>query len=367
MSAEALLRALAEVSIASSAAIVTVGVLRKPIRRMAGARVAYWSWIAVPASLLALWLPLPSPATGAMTHSFAISVIRAGQPASVTASAGLSSGAYPATVLALWVCGVLLMTLWLMHRQHAFMRSLGPLTRAADGPLRSDRIAAPMLIGVWRPRIVLPADFEARYPEEDRGLMLAHERAHLQRCDILVNSVTAASSCLLWFNPLIYWAASRVRFDQELACDAVVLARSEASRKRYADALLKAQLVSDSTRWVPVGCHWRSGHPLKERITMLRLASPGFSRRLCGVAFNAVLIASSMSAVSLSLAHVPPPPASHASRPAHCAASAEKKFTLDARNTDTRTVLAMIARKGDHNILVSDRVHGKVSVHLTRL
>jgi len=40
-----------------------------------------------------------------------------------------------------------------------------------------------------------------------------------------------------------------------------------------------------------------------------------------------------------------------------------KKFTLDANNTDTRAVLAMIARQSNHNILISNQVHGKITVH----
>ena len=53
-----------------------------------------------------------------------------------------------------------------------------------------------------------------------------------------------------------------------------------------------------------------------------------------------------------------------ASRSTDSADAVGKKFTLDAKNTDTRAVLAMIARQSNHNILVSDQVHGKITVHL---
>ena len=88
-----------------------------------------------------------------------------------------------------------------------------------------------------------------------------------------------------WFNPLMYWALGRLRFDQELACDAVVVAESKTQRRLYADALLKTQLANDSA-WGLAGCHWQSIHPLKERIAMLKRPSPGLTRRLFGIALT---------------------------------------------------------------------------------
>ncbi len=52
-------------------------------------------------------------------------------------------------------------------------------------------------------------------------------------------------------------------------------------------------------------------------------------------------------------------------RPSLSAAEpADKEFAIDATDTDTRRVLEMIARKGHQNVLVSDRVGGKITVHL---
>lgn len=363
MNADRILQALLAITAASSAAILVVGALRKPIRHAAGACVAYWLWLAVPASVLALWLPAPSHTVQAFIHSLPSSLIAVVHPALIANAAPGRPGAYALTALVVWGAGTLAMAMYLAYRQWTFIRSLGCLTVGSGGLLRSDRIAAPLLLGVWRPRVVVPADFEHRYPEEDRALMLAHEDAHRKRGDASLRFVATVALCPFWFNPLVYWAVGRFRFDQELACDALVLARQETNRKQYADALLKAQLISESHSWVPVGCHWRSGHPLKERITMLKIASPRLSRRLCGIAFNVLLTAASMYAVSVSFAQGAVQPASPACR-STSAKSADKTFTIDAKNTDTRSVLAMIARKGNHNILVSDKVHGKITLHL---
>jgi hypothetical protein len=133
-----------------------------------------------------------------------------------------------------------------------------------------------------------------------------------------------------------------------------VLSRSQADKKRYAEALLDAQLSSDSTWRVPAGCHWQSSHPLKARIAMLKLPSVSSRRRLAGIAFAVALAGAGMYSVSTSFAQAP-------------AQVAEKKFAIDAKEMDTRKVLELIAQKGEHNILVSDKVGGKITVHLVNV
>ena len=344
-----LVRLLMEITLASSAAVLLVGALRSTVRRIVGARTAYWLWIAVPACALAVLLPAPSAQV--LENSLLPTLAGGLSEALVSPSSIGKSIDHIEIALVIWLAGVVLMATWLVSRQYAFVRSLGRLTAGADGTLRSNRITAPMLVGAWRPRVVVPGDFEARYAEEDRLLMLAHERAHLDRRDTLVNSFAAAWLCLSWFNPLMYWAQGRIRFDQELACDAFVLARSQTIKKRYANALLKAQLTSQSAPRVPAGCHWQSTHPLKERIAMLKLPFPSRPRRLVGIAFAAALALAGMYTVSSSFAQAPAP-------------SADRKFAIDAKDMDTRKVLEMIAQKGERNILVSDKVSGKITVRL---
>jgi beta-lactamase regulating signal transducer with metallopeptidase domain len=349
MSGSSLLLLLVQLTLVSSAAVVLVGTLRGPVRRLAGARAAYWLWVAVPACALGVLLPAPS---APMLANPLLSPVASGVPdALVSITATGASGNYVVALLAVWIAGAFLMATWLVRRQRTFLSSLGQLTANADGTFRSARIEAPMLVGAWRPRVIVPTDFETRYSEPDRLLMLAHERAHQERGDTRVNSLAAAWLCLSWFNPLMHWAWGRMRFDQELACDALVLSRWQADKKRYANALLAAQLNSESGRHVPAGCHWQSTHPLKARIAMLKLPAASSPRRLAGIVFAVALAAAGMYSVSSSFAQAP-------------AQAADKKFAIDAKEMDTRKVLEMIAQKGEHNILVSDKVGGKITVHL---
>lgn len=285
-----LLRALMMVTVASSAAILLIALLRRPMRAAVGARAAYWLWLFVPALVFAALLPapsvpqaytlLPDPMHLALSGVQIGAVMRGGPPFIATA------------MLAIWAAGALSMFVAMIHRQRSFIRSLGERKADAEGMQRSQGIVAPLLVGVWRPAIVVPADFEARYTLEERELILSHERAHLLRRDVAVNALASVWLCLCWFNPLVFWAIRRLRLDQELACDALVLARPGTARGCYADALLKTQLATESSWRLPIESRWQSNHPLKERITMLKRPLPGRPRRWLGATFALALIGS---------------------------------------------------------------------------
>lgn len=53
----------------------------------------------------------------------------------------------------------------------------------------------PMLVGAWRSRIVLLIDFDLRYSQEERKIVIAHKLAHLQRHDAAINAVAALWLC----------------------------------------------------------------------------------------------------------------------------------------------------------------------------
>jgi bla regulator protein BlaR1 len=283
---------IAELTVAASLAVLVVGLTRKPLRRFAGAQVGYLLWLLVPASALVVSLPAPSQSLEAASLTIPRLVLNA-LPSDVSSGNYFHAGAdYAMVGVVVWVSGCMLMLAFMVGRQRAFIHSLRDVTAAEDGTYRSASVFGPVLVGIWRPRIVLPIDFETRYTPEERVFVLAHEEAHKKRFDVLVNAIATIWLCLFWFNPLMYWAMARLRFDQELACDAAVIAESDTGRRRYAEALLKTQLAADSAWRMPVGCHWQSSHPLKERVAMLKHPLPGFLRRLSGVVLASVLITS---------------------------------------------------------------------------
>lgn len=283
---------IAELTVAASLAIFVVGLTRKPLRHFAGAQVGYLLWLLVPASVLVVSLPAPSQSLETASLTFPRLVFSA-LPSTLSSGNYVQAVADYATVgVVVWASGCVLILAFMVSRQRAFVHSMRNVTAAGDGTYRSASVIGPVLVGIWRPRIVLPIDFEILYTPEERAFVLAHEEAHKKRFDVLVNAIATVWLCLFWFNPLMYWAIARLRFDQELACDAAVFVESDSGRRRYAEALLKTQLAADSAWRMPIGCHWQSSHPLKERVAMLKHPLPGLLRRLSGVVLASMLITS---------------------------------------------------------------------------
>jgi TonB family protein len=77
--------------------------------------------------------------------------------------------------------------------------------------------------GSWRPRVVLPPD-ALEWGDDRLRAVLAHELAHVQRFDWPVQLAAEAVCAALWFNPLAWVVARRLRDEGERACDDVVLA-----------------------------------------------------------------------------------------------------------------------------------------------
>lgn len=293
----AALQYLAILSGVTTLVVSFVALARAPLRATLGARAAYWLWLAVPAGALALALPrvalpngeaaMAAPDVFAWVWAWAWTRVDA-LFAAIHVSDRLGALAY-----ALWSAGACATLAVMILRQRSFARALGRLDVWPDGTWRSRAVAEPMLIGALRPRVLVPLDFEQRYDAEERAFVLAHERAHLRRGDPLVNAFGAAWLCVFWFNPVMFWAMRLLRFDQDLACDAAVLAAAGKGRRgRYAEALLKAQLASEAGLPLPLACHWHSVHPLRRRIAELRRPVVGRMRHGIGILCVVTLVAS---------------------------------------------------------------------------
>lgn len=279
---------LGEAALALTFAIAVAWAIRAPLRRYCGASVAYAAWALPPVALLALALPAPTVVVAPATVAAQVAL-----PAAVATAMPVVDRA--AWWCALWLCGALAMTAHQWRLQRRFVASLGDLQNVMPGLWRAQgRSGLPALIGLLRPRIVLPADFDTRYDAEERALMLAHERAHLRRGDPWANLVATALRIAFWFHPLVHLAAVRFRDDQELACDQRVIASAPQARRRYGEAMLKTLVAAQP---VPLGCHWGLTHPMKERLMHLQASPPRRFARAAGIAIACLAIAGTAFAV----------------------------------------------------------------------
>jgi beta-lactamase regulating signal transducer with metallopeptidase domain len=291
MTAEAMLAALVRIELIASVAILLVLGFRPLVLRQLGATVAYWLWLVVPIAAASSFLParervvVIDPYASAALAEHEIPLTETESPASSAASARSAS----TPVISLPTFADVLIVVWLLGAGALLARSIVSTRRLAANPS-----VGPALVGVFRPKLLLPEDFEARFNSKERTLILAHEQVHRVSGHTVVNALVEFARCASWFNPLAHVAALGVRTDQELACDAAVIAARPTARRAYAEALLKTQV---SPTFVPLGCTWtsRSGKRLGERIALL--GRPSLTRR------GAIAGAGAVAVMSLALGY----------------------------------------------------------------
>jgi hypothetical protein len=140
-------------------------------------------------------------------------------------------------VLWLVVASVMLLRevtgLWRVRR----LTSQGTPSSIGDGTHEFDRVMSPVVTGVWRPRIMVPASWSEWKPEV-RQLVLAHERAHVSRRDPLIAALGRLNRAVFWFHPLAWWIERHVSVLAERACDEAVV-RQCPDPRGYASLLVE--------------------------------------------------------------------------------------------------------------------------------
>ncbi|WP_312648750.1 M56 family metallopeptidase [Aminipila sp.] len=98
------------------------------------------------------------------------------------------------------------------------------------------KITTPMLVGLRRPMILLPA---SSISEMDLKLILTHELMHLKRKDLWVKVLALIAGTLHWFNPFVHLLCKDVSIWGELSCDEALASKmSHEERKHYGEAIL---------------------------------------------------------------------------------------------------------------------------------
>jgi beta-lactamase regulating signal transducer with metallopeptidase domain len=100
-------------------------------------------------------------------------------------------------------------------------------------------VARPMLVGAFRPAILLPAAMLGD-PRSIVALrpILAHELAHVRRRDLLWGILSGLVRALFFFHPLVWLAHREALLAREAACDALALGASGVRRSEYGRILL---------------------------------------------------------------------------------------------------------------------------------
>ena len=217
-----------------------------------------------------------------------------------SAAAGAAAGAAPLApaaaplllgVAALYLAGVMAVIVVALAGQRRLLRVLRSATHADAGlqaravslaasigcrrtitVQRSDRIAAPIAVGVFRRRIVIPARLLASLSADEIDAVLLHEIAHHRRWHIAAGWIRAAVCAAWWWNPLAWMIGRALRHTQEEVCDDLVIERAGMAADRYCDVLVHAASVAST----PAGAaaFAQALHPLGRRVKRLLDGAP---------------------------------------------------------------------------------------------
>ena len=99
-------------------------------------------------------------------------------------------------------------------------------------------VSSPLLIGFFRPCIVLPS---ADIPEKDFRYIILHELTHYKRRDMFYKWLVQITVCLHWFNPLVHLMSREITKACEFSCDEAVLTKmGSGNAQDYGKTLLDA-------------------------------------------------------------------------------------------------------------------------------
>ena len=131
--------------------------------------------------------------------------------------------------------------------------------------LESCLVDTPMVLGHFRPVILMPIGLLAGLPVGQVEAILLHELAHIRRYDYLVNVLQRSVEGLLFYHPAVWWISRVIRAERENCCDDVVVAMS-GNAHEYAVALAALEQNRWSGRELAVAA---TGGSLVKRIRRL--------------------------------------------------------------------------------------------------
>jgi beta-lactamase regulating signal transducer with metallopeptidase domain len=257
-----LLHSLWQGALIAAALAVALGAMRSPRARYAAACAAMIMMLGGFGLTLVRLLPESYGVRSGTTPAFPAWNVPTGVDAHGTSNPGLS--AIAPWLAPFWLAGVWIFYLghtasWIsvcrMHRRGVcsvsdhWQKRLAALSDQLrlSRPIRlleSCLVDAPMVLGHFRPIILMPVGLLMGLPAGQIEAILLHELAHIRRYDYLVNVLQRSVEGLLFYHPAVWWMSWVIRTERENCCDDVVVAMS-GNAHEYAVALA----TLEQNRW----------------------------------------------------------------------------------------------------------------------
>ncbi len=147
--------------------------------------------------------------------------------------------AFTFIVSVIWLIGIAVILLYAVISYVRISWSVAERVPYKENIFLCDHVKSPFILGLFCPKIYLPSSMGATAMEP----VIAHEKAHLARCDHWWKPVGFLILTIHWFNPLCWIAYVLLCRDIELACDEKVIQQMDLDgKKQYSTALLECSI-----------------------------------------------------------------------------------------------------------------------------
>ena len=138
---------------------------------------------------------------------------------------------------------------------------------------QSKRVSAPVVVGWFRPIVLIPLSALAGLTPGQLDAVILHELTHIRRLDPFANIVLITLETVLFYHPAVWWVTGIVRAEREHCCDDIAVAMC-GDAAVYAEALTSLE----THRSLPAFALGAKGGRLKERLARV-LGDPRATRR----------------------------------------------------------------------------------------
>lgn len=106
--------------------------------------------------------------------------------------------------------------------------------------LQSAMVKVPVVIGFFKPVILIPVSAFTGLPPRQLEIIIMHELAHIIRKDYLINILQSLVEIIFFFHPAVWWMSKIIRTEREHCCDDIAMEKTGDSLN-YAKALANIQ------------------------------------------------------------------------------------------------------------------------------
>lgn len=140
----------------------------------------------------------------------------------------------------IWICGFIFMLLRTFISYFRYKRKViqrVPIDQVGNlDVVASDHVHSPLLIGFFRPTIVIP---NRAISKNDYTLALLHEITHYKQGDAWIKLFAVIIHALHWYNPIAYLAIKNLNAACEYSCDEKVTKNMNINEKKvYSEMIL---------------------------------------------------------------------------------------------------------------------------------